>query len=252
MSAVKSHARVLAIAISGGFALLCLIWACVTVARGEYLTAVVVLGFSMFCAAPVVLYVLNISGRISPRVEFDATGTIIRPDRFVESCTGAVLLAGTIAAAIFTIFWPQGMIDIPVPHSQRYSIPVGCAGLVVIGAVSLRRLASGQERKYLRLTPEGFEFVHGRKSAHGQWSQISDITDQDPNAPASISTPKSITVLTSDGEASTMPVASNFAPNEGEAVRELMRFYWQHPDSRSQLTDGRAVRRLHTELSDRS
>lgn len=244
---MKSHARGIAIAISGAFALVCLVWTFVTVTRDEYLTSVVVLGFAISCSGLVILYVLNRSGKIAPCVEFDAEGTTIRPDRIINLCLWIMLAAGVTGAALFAIFWPRGAIDIPVPHSQRYAIPGGCAGMAVGGVITMVRLASGKERKYLRLTPNGFEFVHGPKSAHGQWSQISDITDQDPNTP-SISTPKSITVLTSDGEASTMPVASNFAANEGEAVRELMRFYWQHPDCRSQLTDGGALQRLQTEI----
>jgi hypothetical protein len=34
---------------------------------------------------------------------------------------------------------------------------------------------------------------------------------------------------------------------DGSAMRDLVRFYWQHPDSRGELTDGRALERLADE-----
>jgi hypothetical protein len=32
-------------------------------------------------------------------------------------------------------------------------------------------------------------------------------------------------------------------------LRELIRFYWKHPESRDELTDGRAVERLAQSLA---
>jgi hypothetical protein len=34
---------------------------------------------------------------------------------------------------------------------------------------------------------------------------------------------------------------------DGVALRQLVRFYWQHPDNRGELTDGRALKRLADE-----
>jgi hypothetical protein len=39
--------------------------------------------------------------------------------------------------------------------------------------------------------------------------------------------------------------ASAMTP-DGAALRELVRFYWQHADSRDELTDGRVLKRLTT------
>lgn len=246
---MKRHAQAIGIAFLGGFGLLCLYWTGVTITRGEYLTTAVVLGCSVFCAGPIVVYCLNVLGKITPRVASEGSGTTIQPDRIVDVCAWVTLSAGVAAAAIFAFYWPRGDIDISVPHSQRYSMPFMSAVVVVLGARGLWQLASGKDRKYLRLTLQGFEFVYGSTSTQGQWSEITDVTDQAPGT--SVPTLKSISVLTSDGETATMPVARTFGPNDGQTVRELIRFYWKHPDNRSELTDGRAIRRLQTEEFDR-
>lgn len=248
---MKPGALAIAMTFFGGFALFSMYWVCVMISRGEYLTAVVVLGCAMFCAGLVIPYVLVTTGKTSPRATFDAAGTTIQSDRIIEACKWVFLMGPVPAAAIFAIFWPQGTIDIPVPHSLRYSIPYVAAGMALMGLFALRQLFSGKARKYLRLTPNGFEFVCGPTTGRGQWTQVVDIVEQAPDTPAPTSSMKSITVFTVDGEAPTMPSAGTFAPGGGQAVRELMRFYWKHPDNRSELTDGRAIRRLETEEFDR-
>jgi hypothetical protein len=52
----------------------------------------------------------------------------------------------------------------------------------------------------------------------------------------------------SDDSAPTL-AAGSITP-DGSALRELVRFYWEHPESRDELTDGRAVERLAEERFD--
>ncbi|MGV0794345.1 hypothetical protein [Mycolicibacterium sp. XJ1819] len=46
----------------------------------------------------------------------------------------------------------------------------------------------------------------------------------------------------SDEDVLTMPAAS--FTSEERRLRELVRFYWQNPDHRDELTDGQALKRL--------
>lgn len=49
-------------------------------------------------------------------------------------------------------------------------------------------------------------------------------------------------LTTPDGRTRTL--ASDWYTPGGRAVRKLVRFYWQHPECRDELTDGRAAQRL--------
>jgi hypothetical protein len=55
----------------------------------------------------------------------------------------------------------------------------------------------------------------------------------------------SITVELANGKTAALSNAENYA-TDGNALRELIRFYWQHPEHRVELSDGRAQERLST------
>jgi hypothetical protein len=57
------------------------------------------------------------------------------------------------------------------------------------------------------------------------------------------STPAAIVFVMSDETAPT--ISAGAMTPDGIAVRELVRFYWQHADHRDELTDGRALERLN-------
>lgn len=168
------------------------------------------------------------------------TGTTIRPDRVVDVLTQAWIVAGVLGMALFAIFQPLGKLDIPVPHTMRYYLPFMSAAGAVMGAPMLWRIVKRGGTKYLRLTPVGFEFAQGSGSARGEWAQLKDVSDRLPGQP----TPaySAIVMVMSDEQIRTL-AAGSFTP-DGNALRELVRFYWQHPEFRSELTDGRALERL--------
>ena len=133
------------------------------------------------------------------------------------------------------------MVNIPVPPSLRYSLPLCAASLLVlIGLPLVWRNVRRGSTKYLRLTPEGFELAQGWRSQSGEWSSVENVSEEAPDqsAPA----PNAIVFVMSDGSAPTIAAAS-FTPG-GAALRDLVGFYWQHPDHRDELTDGRALERL--------
>lgn len=231
---------------AGGFGILCSVWAVVTAGRGEYLTTIVVLGFAGFCFGLVVPFIIVRSGKVTARAEVDATGTTIRPDRNVEVLTEAWVLAGIVGMGLFAIFQPVGKLDIPVPHTMRYYLPFMSAAGAVMGAPLLWRMAKRGGTKYLRLTPDGFEFEEGSSSTSGEWAQLKGVTDQAPGKPPPAYS--AIVMVMSDGQTPTLAAAS-FTPG-GKALRELVSFYWQHPERRSELTDGEALVRLRNEQFD--
>jgi hypothetical protein len=123
---------------------------------------------------------------------------------------------------------------------MRYSLPF-VSGVIVVTAVPIlwRNLRRGSSR-YLRLTPDGFEIAQGWRPQSGDWEQVQDVTDEAPGqqAPA----PGAVVFVMSHDSAHTL--AAGAMTPDGEALRDLVRFYWEHPESRGELTDGRAFKRL--------
>ncbi|SEH47589.1 hypothetical protein SAMN04489835_0241 [Mycolicibacterium rutilum] len=224
----------------GPLGILAAIWAVLSVGRGEFLAAVVSLGFAMFCLGLIVPFAKVVRKKISPVGEFDGEGTTIRPDRGIDLPIQISVLGLTVAGALFAIFGPLGMVDIPVPVQMRYAIPFVSAAIAMMGAPILWRTLRRGSLQYLRLTPDGFVIVQGWRPRSGDWAQVANVTDMAPGQSAQ--TPSAVVLVMSDGSAPTLPGAS-FTP-EGRDLRKLVRFYWMHADRRDELTDGRALRRL--------
>jgi hypothetical protein len=153
------------------------------------------------------------------------------------------LLGLVVACALIAVLAPLGRLGIPVPPFMRLYLPFVSAGIVVTGAPMLWRCLYRGSTKYLRLTPDGFQIEEGWRSYAGNWAQVEDVTDEVPgqNAP----TPSAVVLVMADGTAPTMAAAS--CTPDGTALRQLVRFDWQHPEYRGELTDGPALRRLADE-----
>lgn len=224
----------------GPVGILSAVWAVINIARGEFLTAVVSAGFAVFCLGFIVPFSRTVPGKVSPRAEFDPKGTTIRPDRGIDVPLQASVLGLVVAGGLFAIFAPLGMVEIPIPEQLRVYLPFVGATAALIGAPTSWRTFRRGSLQYLRLTPNGFTFVQGWRPQGGDWARVVDVTDASPNQSAP--TPSAIVVMMSDKDVLTLPAAS-FTP-EGRALRELVRFYWQNPDRRDELTDGQALKRL--------
>ncbi|MBE1549907.1 hypothetical protein GGC64_003947 [Mycobacterium sp. OAS707] len=208
--------------------------------RGEYPSAVVALGGCAFCYGLIFPVAKAVRGTVTPRVEVDDAGTTFRPDRVIDTSIQVSLAGAVVACALIVVLVPLGKLDIPVPPFMRYSLPFVSAVLVAMGAPMLWRNVSRGSTKYLRVTPAGFELSEGFRSNSGGWEQVHDVTDEEPSKQAP--TPNAIVFVMSDE--STATIAAGGMTPYGAALRELVRFYWQHPESRGELTDGRALKRL--------
>ncbi|MDT5079112.1 MAG: hypothetical protein QOJ80_3749 [Mycobacterium sp.] len=216
------------------------IWAVICMVRGDFLSATAALGFAAFCFGFIVPFFKVVPGNIRPRAEFDENGTTFRPDRGIDVPIAVSLLGLAIGGGMLAVFKPIGQLDIPVPEQMRLSIPfTGGVAAVAIVPILVRTLRRGGS-KYLRLTPEGFEIAQGWAVKRGRWADVKDVTDDQPGQ--SKPTPAAIAIGLADG--SWLAVAgASFVPN-GDALRKLVRFYWQNPKQRNELTDDRAINRL--------
>jgi hypothetical protein len=228
-----------------GFGVFTAAWTVVFIVRGEIVNAVVTLGLSVFCFGFIIPFFTVVPGKVAPRVNVDDGGTTFWPDRRVEVPMQIALLGGVAAAAAYTVFAPAGKVTIPIPSFMRYSLPFTSGAFLVTAVPLVWRNFRRGKMKYLRVSPSGFELEEGWRSESGDWEQVKDVTDAAPGQRASTSGP--VVFVMSDGSAPTI-AAGTITPN-GKALRELVRFYWQHPESRDELTDGAAVKRLARSLA---
>jgi hypothetical protein len=213
-----------------------------SILRGEYPTAVVALGGSAFCYGLIAPLAKVVRRKQAPRAEVDDVGTTFRPDPGIDIPVQVSLVGSVVASALILILVPLGKLDVPIPSFMRYSLPLMCGVILIIGAPMLwRNVSRGGTTKYLRLTPNGFELSEGWRSQSGDWDQVRNIVAENPAQQTS--TPAAIVFVMSDETAPT--ISAGAMTPDGIAVRELVRFYWQHADHRDELTDGRALERLN-------
>ncbi|WP_155928127.1 hypothetical protein [Mycolicibacterium sp. CBMA 234] len=175
----------------------------------------------------------------------DSTGTTIRIDRRIESLTCVSLTAGAIGigGAGALIACDKVGMHLPFPNDlARIYVGslIGAFGSFLLTplVITLRRPGLGS----VRLTPDGFAFAEGFTARKGTWAEVTDITN---DAPPGANTICPVTVSMRSSEPKVLKNALTFGP-EGRVLLAFVQFYWQHPESRAELTNGIALQRLRT------
>jgi hypothetical protein len=243
---MKLSTAILAWLIFGGIGILCAVLTVSALVRGEPLTALVTLCGAAFCFGMITPLAKVVRGQVFPRGAVEGRGTTFRPDRGIDIPVQVSLTALVVGSILILVLMPSGRLDITVPPFMRYSLPFTCGVLVLIGVPMIWRNLRRGSTKYLRLTPDGFELAQGWRSQSGDWDEVREVTDEAPAQQAP--TPGSVVFVMSDGAAPT--IAAGAITPDGKALRELVRFYWQHPESRGELTDSGAYERLARALRD--
>ena len=228
----------------GVVGVLCTAWALVSLTRGEYLSVIVVAGFAVFTFGMVAMMAIVTMRKVTARVEHDDAGTTFRPDGKVDVLLVASTVGAFVAMTVYAIFAPLDMLDIPVPPGNRqYFVFASIAG-VLVGLPSLWQILTQRGMSHLRLTAGGVELGNAFSTAARSWDEVSDVADRPPKGRRSSNNTGTTYVTTADGRTRTL--ASDWYTPGGHALRDLVRFYWQHPEYREELTDGRALDRLRT------
>lgn len=223
----------------GPFGVFCVAWLFIFLGRSEFLSAVVALGFAVFTLGMVAMLVVVASRKVSPRVTFDGDATTFRPDRRIDRYLMASTIGVYIAMGVYAVFTPLNMLDIPTPRGDQKYYAAICAAGVIVGAFSVRQIARQRGMSLLRMSADGIETGNSMTTARRSWDELAEIADRPRKGRKRTGTTY---IASDDGGIRTFP--SDWYTPGGHALRDLMRFYWEHPEHRAELTDGHALERL--------
>jgi hypothetical protein len=226
----------------GPLGVFCLIWGCIYIVRGEYLSAVVALGFAFFTLGLILMLAVVASRKVKPRIQRQDDGIMVRPDRRVDNLLMASTFGAFLGMACYAVFAPLDMIAIRVPRNDVRYFVFACAAATLVGIFSVLQIVRRRGTSYVRMTLDGLELGNTVSSVERPWDEVRDVADRGQKARQ----PSGTTYITTeDGRTRVLP--TDWYTPGGHALRELVRFYWKHPESRAELVDGRALQRLDTQ-----
>lgn len=215
----------------------------ILIAGGEYRLAIQFVALTAFNVGFATGALRYGSDRVRPRVQTDAAGTTLWPDRLLDISFGIGFLGLVVNFAYVLITWPYGEWS-AIP--AWLSVTLRIVGVVL--AIAMSTLLWGYVRwgasTYLRLTPDGVEIPQGLRVRSSRWDDIWDVTDKPPRARRR--SPSSVALVVSEKKALRMST-SMFTPN-GAVLREFVDSYWRYPVTRGELVDGTAAQRLQGSL----
>ncbi len=222
------------------------VWAVIWAVRGSYLTAAFCLAATTLLVCLLLFVTYPLSGAARPRGEYGPEGTKVRPQKYVDRIFILGLAIGVSAAALYLILSYLDMVDfVPSGSVTQRAVPAGCVFYVIFGAPILYRIARFRDGSHLLLDPHGFEVWDGQWNSfkRGEWDDVEQILDHPPQRKKS--SIEVIVFVLSNGRSAKL--VSNTITANSNTLREWVRFYWQHPEYRTELTDGRALQRLDEE-----
>lgn len=233
----------------GGAGVLCLTWAVASTWSGRYVTAVVALGLAAWWFNA--LRTPFAMAKATAISSYDANGTLLRPDQRVEHLGRLTYVWGIPVCAAMGLLGIYDMIqqgvsplhiadgDNPVEVIGRlFKLTFGVYTFVLIVYWQMLR-TNGMA--WLRLNNDGYQFLDGLNRGSGCWSDLAAVTDK-LDGPQGRFTP--LVFRSTDGKVTSIQSSSMYAGPDGRPLQELVRYYWQHPESRDELTNGQALERF--------
>ncbi len=229
----------------GGIGIFFGVWIVIWLLRGSYLTALITLCVTIWAFGFAAYLAFASSGSARPRAEWGASGTILRPQKRVDALFVSATLSIFLATVLYLGFSSLDMLDYVPSGVMRGLVPAGCVALALFGGPTLYRMFKYRGGSHLRLDPRGFEVWEGQWNSFmvGTWDEVEQILDQPTRGGKPF---HEVIVFALSRGRSTKLVADTITGNSN-ALREWVRFYWQHPEHRAELTDGRALKRLDEE-----
>lgn len=237
---MEKFPRRFGIAVTLAFIAMLAIWAVNAAKQFSFVTVVIALGLSLTSIYSI--FMMMESKTVAFQASFDATGTRILPDKRIEKNLRRVIIAGTVSTWLMFIAWVVGVLYLPFGEF-RHVFPLCAAAAGAVLTWSWIKLSTQGSLSYLVLTPEGFEFATLLEPKTGKWAEVKNVADRLPKEER-FWNPMVVTMT--GGKALLMEAPGTYTP-KGTALVDLVRFYWQHPELRDELTDGRAIKRLRAQ-----
>lgn len=224
--------------------LICSWWVFQCVQRSAYINALMMAIFAVCCFA--IFGIWTVARNPIPRAIFDANGTTVRADLHIEQLMYVVMSTLLVASAMFGILYLTGRLNIPWPEYMYgpFAFTFGGTAVLVFALLAVMIMRGGVGS--ILLTPNGFKFENVIQCQQGEWLGVIDVTDEVPDK--SEPWPPLVMVM-GDGQFLTLSAPGTYTP-DGRALRAMARFYWEHPERRTELTDGLAVERLRSDRFD--
>lgn len=218
------------------------VWAAIWFVHGDYMTTALCLGGVALLTGLILHTAFGVSGRARPRTEFSRDGTLVRPQKLPDVAFGTGLAIGVLSAAIYLAFSQLGTVAYTPSGILRVAFPAACAFYVIFGIPVLYRMLKFRDGSHLRIDPSGFEVWDGQWNTfvRGGWDDVQQILDHPVRGKTSV-TDVIVFVL---GKRKSAKLVTNSITADSHALREWVRFYWQHPEYREELVDSRGVHRL--------
>lgn len=217
-------------------------WLVTSLLQGSYLTGVILTGWVVWAFGMACHLAYTVPRTAKLRAEYGPTGTLVRSQKNADVMFGVPTFAIFLAAVLYLTLAPFGMIDYVPAGTMRIILPAGLAFLVVFGVPTLYRIFKHGCVSYLWAGPSGFEVWNGQwgSFSRGTWDEVEQVLDSPPRGRKPYH--EVVVLVLPKGRSATL-VADAITGNSG-ALREWVRFYWQHPECRAELTDARGLRRL--------
>ncbi|MCG7607958.1 MULTISPECIES: hypothetical protein [Mycobacterium] len=207
--------------------------------RGNFLTAMVSVGWVVFLLTFLASVLLVGSDRSEARITSDASGFTLLPDRRFTLLMLIGVVASIPSSAVFAVCAPLGLIEFADTRMLQ-TVGAGAAAVVVLTGVSglvvaWRRGGVG----HVKLTPAMIENADILATRMFEWDDVMDVTDHAESRKSR----RAVVLRLRDGNEEIISFANIYVPR-GAALYWLVRHYWRHPEDRMELVDSRALERL--------
>jgi len=213
----------------------------VAIADGQYIAAAITAGLTTLFAGALVILGVKRLRRGSMRGEAGPNGTVLRPDPTGRWLFGFVFACLIPTTTLYLAFVPRGAVQLPSIGSGRGAVSafyVGC--LLVLSLIGLVTLIRRGGSVRFRISETSLEFADLSRTREWVWDDVVDVVDNIPKK-----RPRHPIVFElKNAEPVVVSNAGGYAPS-GAALYWMIRHYWLHPENRTELSNGRALERLH-------
>ena len=193
--------------------------------------------------------------RFVPRATADHTGTTLRSPRAYDLLSLTTSVGAILLFVPWAVLGTLHMVSVPFPDKLRHGYLLIFGWAAVFCAVVVVKYVQNGGMGYLRFTSDEFVFAEVFWKTKGAWADVIAITDDAPVRGHGIGRLKiqqseayalcAITMVMANGAKAAIGNGTQYS-EDGDALREWIRFYWDNPAYRAEFTDGRALERLRT------